>query len=89
LTGCPAAALAAFAAQLGSAQRRFIKLYNLTPFQPVAVLFTFALGQITQILRVLWRQKAIDIDRRRLGFIRRLSLSVFVARSPYEAVFRY
>lgn len=43
--------------------QRFIKLYNLTPFQlanVVGVLFTFALGQITQNSTGVAATKAID-----------------------------
>lgn len=43
--------------------QRFIKLYNLTPFQlanVVRVLFTFALGQITQNSTGVAATKAID-----------------------------
>lgn len=43
--------------------QRFIKLYNLTPFQlanVVSVLFTFALGQITQNSTGVAATKAID-----------------------------
>lgn len=63
LTGCPATALASSPALQPQLPQRFIKLYNLTPFQlanVVGVLFTFALGQITQNSTGVAATKAID-----------------------------
>lgn len=65
LTGCPATArqLTSSAALQPQLPQRFIKLYNLTPFQlanVVGVLFTFALGQITQNSTGVAATKAID-----------------------------
>lgn len=65
LTGCPATArqLTSSAALQPQLPQRFIKLYNLTLFQlanVVGVLFTFALGQITQNSTGVAATKAID-----------------------------
>lgn len=65
LTGCPATArqLTSSVALQPQLPQRFIKLYNLTPFQlanVVGVLFTFALGQITQNSTGVAATKAID-----------------------------